>query len=883
MKKNKIFALILVPLTIAVLTPAIGRSLIFSTADSVIDYGIHEFSATEGYKDDNGAKSSDYAHFASKYGVYGFIDSELPVTGWEPSSDDNFVAYDSCLLFDGHTSQTTLTVIKRFAINSYFLDFYHESNAPIDGLIAYCGGEFSNGKGDTIKLTKKKFVYNATYEAWEDQTFASNDSFDVHPYDFLSSVNLTLNGQNASVTYPEEYVDNGKFVLKDQKSSASITGIASVYENGATIEKLIHINISLFDFIMDRGAAALNNGSIGMLKYSLTLPSSMDQNAKYGFLCVDINDLGENEFTPETVFYQNNLFTFNKADTTKIYVKHESVVPSFSGSNYFLTGYSDHISSDLFAHGYLGLFYTHIGNQYFFASENNSRRSLYQIAYLSNNASLMNKYINCYTGSSTLNYTIKTHKIKNGLDTVTTQNLIGNIGNDIIPSEYSDYQCTSPSTYLCQEGQIIEHYYKYQPDDIIDLIAWGHPIFDPENNFDNATNDAIVQTMVDAGFNTVILDDGNYDVMYSQESAKFYEYVITEFNKFGIKTIIFANDIFALRSMPDFSLIDGFYGYMSGDEPNKDEIDKLASVASKFDATYGSNSDYLFIENLFPSSASSEARGGITNQQDYVQYYNDQVLSKVSSNKSKVFSIDNYPYGSNGKLAKDDSYFFTDLATVSGFAKEYNAKSSITLQSCTWNADEGSKGLPSSSEMSSQAYLALTFGIHSIGWWVYGGRPSLSQDNITNFAPVDNHNVKNESIYNSLASINSKVSYMASLLKGYTYKGIYSYSSSSNFYKLPANCSYFTKHFTRTTSTSSLNFSFPYSWYNSSDYAYGLYENGASKAVIMTNMSSSTLSTYVKSNGTATTIYRQDGTSASLSTSNTYITLAPGEAIIFKS
>ncbi len=865
MKKKTFFALTLLSLTVVALTPAIGHSFVSFMADSVTDYGVHEFSATEGYKDDSGAKSSNYARFSSQHGVYGFIDSELPVSGWEPSSDDTFVAYDSCILFDGDTSQTTLTVIKRFAINSYFLDFYHEANVPADGLIAYCGGEFSNGHGDTIRLTKKKFVYNATYEAWEDQTVASEDSFDVYPYDFLSSVSPTLNGQIASVTYPEEYVDNGKFVLKDQESSASITGIASVYENGATIEKLIHVNVGFFDFAMDRGAAALNNGSIGMLKYSLTLPSSMDQKAKYGFLCVDIDDLGENEFTPETVFYHNSLFTFDKSEAAKIYVKHESVVPSLSGSNCFLTGYSDHIPSDQFAHGYLGLFYTQIGDQYYFASENNSRRSLYQIAHLSNNASLMSKYISGYTGSNTINYTLKTHKIRNGVDTVTSQNLTGNIGSDIVPSEYHNYQCTSPSNYLCQEGQIIEHYYKYQPDDALDLIAWGHPIFDPKNNFNNATNDAIVQTMVDAGFNTAILDDGNYDVMYSEGAEKFYEHVIAEFNKFGIKTIVFANNVFALRTMPDFSSIDGFYGYMSGDEPNKEQIDKLASIASKFSATYGSDSDYLYIENLLPSSASAEARGGIATQQEYVQYYNDQVLSHISSNKSKVFSIDNYPYGANKKTAMNDSYFFADLATVTGFAKEYNGKSSIALQSCTWNASEGCKGLPSANEMSSEAYLALTFGIHSISWWVYGGRPSLNQDNVTNFAPVDNQNVKNESLYNSLASINSKVSYMASLLKGYTYKGIYSYGSTSNFYKLPANCSYFTKHFTRTTSASSLNFSFRYSTDNSSNFAYGLYENGTSKAVIMTNMNTSNATTYVKSKGTATTIYRQDGTTVSLS------------------
>lgn len=167
---------------------------------------------------------------------------------------------------------------------------------------------------------------------------------------------------------------------------------------------------------------------------------------------------------------------------------------------------------------------------------------------------------------------------------------------------------------------------------------------------------------------------------------------------------------------------------MSLDEPNKAEIDSMAKEV----ANYNANADgRTFYSNLFPSFSSvvRSEFGGVF--EDYLSYYCDNVLSKLTTGE-KWLSVDRYPltYNKNGEKCLDSEWLF-DVQTVAKTARAYDGiKTNFFIQTMPYGINEdgspqgakyGSRDrVPTYEDVKMQEYALMAFGYDGISMFCYG-------------------------------------------------------------------------------------------------------------------------------------------------------------------
>ena len=316
------------------------------------------------------------------------------------------------------------------------------------------------------------------------------------------------------------------------------------------------------------------------------------------------------------------------------------------------------------------------------------------------------------------------------------------------------------------------NYAAYAANNMMNITVWEYPTLDPSNNFDNETNAAIAQGMIDAGVKVVNLSGIGQINMETPSKIEQNRQIIKFFWKHGLKTVGFVEIVslaenFKANGLPDFSDCEGFIGFIIIDEPKDQDgrFELLADIAIQFETLYA-GTGVTYMNNLLPSEAGifqdepsfwEQLFGGGSNTLDpdkyhaYVKSYCDKVLSKIVHGE-RWLSIDSYPILTDGKL--QDTFLF-DLGILAYYAEEYGATSHIALQASCWGNEGTTKSrVPSQAEMRMQVYAAMAFGIDSISWFTYADKsdgclktPYTDAETYANFTAVNQELLRIDEVY----------------------------------------------------------------------------------------------------------------------------------------
>ncbi len=360
-------------------------------------------------------------------------------------------------------------------------------------------------------------------------------------------------------------------------------------------------------------------------------------------------------------------------------------------------------------------------------------------------------------------------------------------------------------TELTLPKSTLMDYESYKGERSILISIWDFPRLEYNEDapsghkFDDEDNDQILRDIKAVGVDIVNITGLGTNAGYEGLPVAYYkdtnaEEIIRElipyFNKFGLKTVIYTSNhasgldythlyndfsdktIFP-NGFPDFSDLEGFYGFLGWDEPscklNGDgTLEKVRELAIEFDRVY-SNTDAMFIVNLLPGYGNNG--WGTETFDEYLDNYGKEVLENINNTK-RYISLDTYPFNTNGTFTQT---FLTDIAKIKAASLKYDAMSHVCLQASatSYNSaiSEWYKKVPTRDELSLQAYSALAFGIDSISWYSYTdpqeGEPLGLETSAVNFYSGE----KNEEIYNNLKSMNEEISTFDYVLKCFTWKG----------------------------------------------------------------------------------------------------------------
>ena len=318
------------------------------------------------------------------------------------------------------------------------------------------------------------------------------------------------------------------------------------------------------------------------------------------------------------------------------------------------------------------------------------------------------------------------------------------------------------------QQKIIDSYTKVSTIELLDYETYSTertkiislnfiPSFSAIDGYENDYNRGLIEDIKAAGFNTVVLTGFIYPT--SDVNVKAIKKVISLFNEYGIKSIVFAgnhaetvNSIYtSYEDMPDFSDCEGFLGFYVWDEAITDEqFEALVDYAEMFKTVYGTTSNYLYMNDVGYA---------------YMDEYCEQVLANLPDGVEKYLSTYSYPIRTDKSLA---NYFLSNLATLKLLSIEYESISSIILQSSCWPKENEEIGrVPTAEELRLQVYTALAFGIDDISFFTY----STLEDNGNGTAPVDKNGVKNDA-YDDLKAVLSELNGISQILQWFKWQGV---------------------------------------------------------------------------------------------------------------
>lgn len=676
----------------------------------------------------------------------------------------------------------------KYGANDYYLtlstDAQRGSKLIIDGV--FYNDANNNGQLDSseqsVCISPALFTYDG--DVWDqirpDFTLLYDgkavQDLCVLPNTDILRVTAKASGVTAQVTVPQSAQSNGKFVLQGEKSTNICQLTLTATYQGVKFEQYVDITVGYSTFQMKKGASiALFDG--GGLRFGATI--SADEytsltNQGYTFGCVlakrsDFDTLCTNG-------------TATSSLATSINAKKANCGVSTIGSNYQLTADFTPISSSQFTTQFVGVVYAKKSNDYVFADfyqndVQNNTRSCYYVAQLcgdtNDNATTADNLYVKPVGSLTADLVVRTIVYGNGksVESVykTSQHVVGTTVTVDAP-QLSATLIGEPQVQqkiYVSGNQVVFEYVDHNVSSL-GISAWFLPYLSEENNYQNDHNYQIVSAMKQSGLNTVLLNGAFTSNITSPADVERARQLIALFDSYGIKSYVDAKKMyFALGYCPDFSDCNGFAGIMQWDEPTVEVIDSVLSVyAQQFDNLYGDSATFLC--NLFPSEASEGTFGQIDGKNatysQYLERYCTSVLSQISG--TKILSVDSYPIYADYSIDKN---FLTSIGLLKYYAKKYNAKANICLQSCGWNEGNDLKSrMPSEAEMRLQAYAALAFGMDSISWFTYSQFQSAQTSQMV---PVDYQTGAKNDGYTSLKNVNNELLAFADVYADFDWQG----------------------------------------------------------------------------------------------------------------
>lgn len=219
---------------------------------------------------------------------------------------------------------------------------------------------------------------------------------------------------------------------------------------------------------------------------------------------------------------------------------------------------------------------------------------------------------------------------------------------------------------------------------------------------------------------------------------------------------------------------------MSLDEPSKAEINSMAAAVDYYNKNGGNTN---FYSNLFPSFAQVVQKEFDGVYSDYLKYYCDNVLSKLTVGE-KWLSADRYPltYNDNGEKILDDNWLF-DIQTLKKVADGYEGvKTNFFIQTMPYGIDEdgnptagkyGSRDrVPTYEDVRMQEYALMAFGYDGISLFCYGTPTVGGEFAASQVAMIDREGKKTE-IYESVKKANLELLAIDHVLLQFDYIGTF--------------------------------------------------------------------------------------------------------------
>ena len=264
--------------------------------------------------------------------------------------------------------------------------------------------------------------------------------------------------------------------------------------------------------------------------------------------------------------------------------------------------------------------------------------------------------------------------------------------------------------------QVTEGTPNYQAD--IDTLkvrfgAWCSP--PPVGSYAGQTESFITeeryQELADMGLNFInglYERNGSEDVMKALDCAKKagVQYLAYYPGFMNIGSNMSADNVYeAYKNVLEH---EGCMGLFVCDEPGLTGIKKIAQaskVYAEMQEKYGLEDKYLYT-NLFPSYASAEQ----LNTSDYREYLN----TYAATVKSKMMSVDFYPFGFNGFSYTISSTFLAQLEMTQLYAKAYGKEHWQFLQACSIGNYN-----PRYSDYAMQIYASMAYGVQVLQYFCY--------------------------------------------------------------------------------------------------------------------------------------------------------------------
>ena len=272
----------------------------------------------------------------------------------------------------------------------------------------------------------------------------------------------------------------------------------------------------------------------------------------------------------------------------------------------------------------------------------------------------------------------------------------------------------------------------------------------------------------DAGFNTLAMINhslGNTSEEQFYLGSKRTMTALENCKKVGLNAILNYNDWKAEQCEGEdyngetpFSKYDLYGEYkdiITGvhicDEPNKETMDEMANktLVDDFKKVYP-NASYII--NL--SDVTWPDGRGYATYDDLLNHYSTAIMSQFDV---PYISVDCYPFWNTKDERILENYYKIAIA-----AKEYNAKTTMILQSSTGNEF---KDTLSEGDMRWQAYLAIAFGADNLQYYCY----SLPKGIAYNYC-ILNEDGTPSVLYDYVKEINAEVQKFASVVLAYNWE-----------------------------------------------------------------------------------------------------------------
>ena len=770
--------------------------------------------------------------------------NELPIEAWvRPVKDDAYV------LTRGNESTTFSGSLQKVDAGRWFVGFRNNSTGglqgnALEGDVVTLGGwfywteDYTNYTFFKVKTTQYEYKdgewknITPVIEIKQNEETVSGNVVYVVPNTNVNTITVTASSGEVSAVYESGMVVNGEFVLRTGESISDyrIThyveqqlGERSVYFIRETV-----LRVGFTDFVMEEGAAVrVTDKDVNGLRFTAEMSENtynalQASDAKYGMVIVPRDYITEGyELTANNLFGVNAKYSEDaqvgaeQSVRRMLHLKNLTPNNYDSDSNYEIRGAITDILTSNITREFVGIAYAEVDGTYMLASyygddQENNARSIYYVAQKAidandNASALQEKYIDKFAehvseAGKTYNrtYTVNYITTVNGKSEVETETVSAPLNSaiNLTAKEISGYKVSSASVInskvYANKELVFNFYYTLEGAPVFDSLAWYHPPLDASNNYDNATNDGIAQTMKDAGF-TMVLLGGRQNVAWdSAANVEAMRNIVDMFYRNGIKTILSVGnwlntgDKYQLDYVPDFSNHEGFAGFFAWDEPlpTDEYLNAIATYAEWYKGVYA-DKEVPFMVNLNPSYSSlfngSTEYGTLdyTTYPEYIKAYCDIVLSKFDGTSiQKFLSVDTYPIKSDGTLREN---FLYDMAVLKAYAMESEAHMQVILQACGYG--EGYDVAPTEEQLRLQLYTALAFGADNVAWYEYAPTSETID------APLDLEGNPTD-VYNSLQTVNNELATFGSLYKNYTWNGVIMSSPSKGFFGYGADAQY---------------------------------------------------------------------------------------------